>query len=65
MFTAHNQAFNAPSRDGAIRPIFFDRHLVMNFLVAVYSDVLEEPLPDKLERLVRRLEAREAAVRGR
>jgi hypothetical protein len=65
MFTAQNQAFNAPRRDGAIRPIFFDRHLVTNLLVSVYSDVLEEPLPDKLERLVRRLEAREAAVRGR
>ena len=42
----------------------FDRHLVANLLVSVYSGVLKEPLPDRLERLVRELEMRHA-VTGR
>jgi hypothetical protein len=61
----HNQAFGTPDRNGGIHPMSFDRHLIANLLVSVYSGVLKEPLPDKLERLVRELERREAAIRDR
>ena len=65
MFIHHNDAFDARSRDGGVHPMSFDRHLVANLLVSVYSGVLKEPLPDKLERLVRELETREATLRDR
>jgi hypothetical protein len=61
----HNQAFGSPDCAGGINPVSFDRHLVANLLVSVYSGVLKEPLPDKLERLVRELERRDAAIRDR
>jgi hypothetical protein len=64
MFIRHNQAFNIPSRREAISPMSFDRHLVGNLLVSVYSDVLKEPLPDRIEHLVRELEARERRPRS-
>jgi hypothetical protein len=63
MFIRHNQAFSIPGRRGAISPMSFDRHLVGNLLVSVYSDLLKEPLPDRIEHLVRDLEARERASR--
>jgi hypothetical protein len=65
MFIQHNEAFTGPGRGGGIQPMSFDRHLVANLLVSVYSGVLKEPLPDKLERLMRELERREATVRDR
>jgi hypothetical protein len=66
MFIKHNQAFNIESRRGGICPMSFDRHLVSNLLVSVYSDVLKEPLPERLAHLVRTLETRQAqALRGR
>jgi hypothetical protein len=65
MFIQHNDAFGAPRREASIQPISFDRHLVANLLVSIYSGILKEPLPDKLERLVRELDRREAAVRDR
>ena len=65
MFIEHNEAFNTLNRNGGVHPSSFDRHLVANLLVSVYSGVLKEPLPDKLERLVRELEMREAQVRDR
>ena len=61
MLTQHDRTFDAPDRSGGIHPISFDRHLVMNLLVSVYSDALKEPLPDRLETLVRELELRERA----
>jgi hypothetical protein len=60
----HDHAFHAPGHDG-VHPTSFDRRLVANLLVSIYSGVLKEPLPDKIERLVRELEAREAALRDR
>jgi hypothetical protein len=65
MFIQHNEAFTGPGRGEGIQPMSFDRHLVANLLVSVYSGVLKEPLPDKLERLMRELERREATVRDR
>ena len=66
MFIKHNQAFNIEGRRGGISPMSFDRHLVSNLLVSVYSDVLREPLPERLAHLVRALETRQAqGVRGR
>ncbi len=65
MFIHHNQAFGASHRNAGIDPLSFDRHLVANLLVSVYSGVLKEPLPDKLERLVRELERREATIKDR
>ena len=60
MFIKHNQAFNIEGRRAGICPMSFDRHLVSNLLVSVYSDVLKEPLPERLAHLVRRLESRGA-----
>ncbi|HEX8164777.1 MAG TPA: hypothetical protein VF601_03195 [Beijerinckiaceae bacterium] len=66
MFIRRNQAFDVPSRRGGISPMSFDRHLVANLLVSVYSGVLEEPLPDRLAHLVRALETRRPQdLRGR
>jgi hypothetical protein len=65
MFMQHNDAFGAPSTNGGLKPLSFDRHLVTNLLASVYSGALKEPLPDRLERLVRELELREATVRDR
>jgi hypothetical protein len=65
MFIHHNQAFGASGRNEGIHPLSFDRHLVANLLVSVYSGVLKEPLPDKLERLVREFERREATIKDR
>ena len=59
MFIKHNQAFNIEGRRGGICPMSFDRHLVSNLLVSVYSEVLKEPLPERLAHLVRALETRE------
>ena len=59
MFIKHNQAFNIEGRRGGISPMSFDRHLVANLLVSVYSSVLKEPLPDRLAHLVRELETRQ------
>ena len=66
MFIKHDQAFNIEGRRGGICPMSFDRHLVSNLLVAVYSDVLGERLPERLAHLVRELETRQAqGLRGR
>jgi hypothetical protein len=65
MFIHHNQAFGASGRNDRIHPLSFDRHLVANLLVSVYSGVLKEPLPDRLERLVREFERREATIKDR
>lgn len=66
MFIKHNQAFNIEGCRGGISPMSFDRHLVANLLVSVYSGVLKEPLPERLAHLVRALETRQAQdLRGR
>ena len=66
MFIRHNQSFNIESRHGGVSPMSFDRHLVANLLVSVYSGVLKEALPERLAHLVRELEARQAqGFRGR
>ena len=66
MFIRHNQSFNIESRRGGVSPMSFDRHLVANLLVSVYSGVLKEPLPERLAHLVRELETRQAqGLRGR
>ena len=51
MFIRNNQAFHTANHHDGISPMSFDRHLVANLLVSVYSGVLKEPLPDRLERL--------------
>ena len=58
MFIRNNKAFHTTNRHDGISPRSFDRHLVANLLVSVYSGVLKEPLPDRLERLVHELEIR-------
>jgi hypothetical protein len=58
MFIRNNQAFHTTNHHDGISPMSFDRHLVANLLVSVYSGVLKEPLPDRLERLVHELEIR-------
>ena len=58
MFIRHNEAFHTTSRHDGISPMSFDRHLVANLLVSVYSDVLKEPLPGRLQHLVRELDIR-------
>jgi hypothetical protein len=65
MFIPHDEAFSAPSRNASTHSVSVDRRLVAKLLVSVYSGVLKEPLPDRLERLVRELEMREAVVRDR
>lgn len=65
MFIKQNHAFSAPSRDGGIHPMSFDRHLVANLLVSVYDDVLREPLPEPLRRLVHKIEMREQELMDR
>jgi len=58
MFIRNNQAFHTTAHHDGVSPMSFDRHLVANLLVSVYSGVLKEPLPDRLERLVHELEIR-------
>ena len=66
MFIRHNQSFNIEGRHGGVSPMSFDRHLVANLLVSVYSGVLKEPLPERLAHLVREIETRQAQdFRGR
>lgn len=65
MFIKQNHAFNAPRLNGGIRPMSFDRHLVANLLVSVYDDALQQPLPERLQHLVRALETREQDFRDR
>src|SRR5215204_6681325 len=64
MFIRNNQAFHTTSHHDGVSPMSFDRHLVANLLVSVYSGVFKEPLPDRLERLVHELEIRHG-VTGR
>ena len=61
MLIRHNHAFNTSAHHEGISPMSFDRHLVANLLVSVYSGVLKEPLPDRLERLVHELEIRQGS----
>jgi hypothetical protein len=63
MFIRHNHAFGIESRREHISPMSFDRYLAGSLLVSVYADVLKEPLPDRIEHLVRELELREQASR--
>jgi hypothetical protein len=64
MIIEHHQAFATPNRNRGLRPVSFDRHLAARLLVSIYANTLREPLPDRLDSLVRALEAREA-VRDR
>ena len=59
MLVRQNQSFNFPGHSGSIHPRSFDRHLAANLLVSVYGSVLHEPLPERLETLLRELESRE------
>jgi hypothetical protein len=59
MLVRQNQSFNFPGHSGSIHPRSFDRHLAANLLVSVYGTVLKEPLPERLESLLRELESRE------
>jgi hypothetical protein len=59
MLVRQNQSFNFPGHSGSIHPRLFDRHLAANLLVSVYGSVLQEPLPERLEALLRELESRE------
>lgn len=65
MFIKQDHAFNAAGRNGGIHPMSFERHLVANLLVSVYDGVLREPLPERLQHLVREIAAREQNLMGR
>ena len=65
MFIRPDQSFNIEGRRGGLSPMSFDRHLVANVLVSVYSGVLDEPLPERLAHLVRALETRPRDLKGR
>jgi hypothetical protein len=57
MLIQKNQAFN-PSADFGTRSTT-RQHMLRNMLTSVYSSVLNEPLPERLETLVRELEMRD------
>jgi hypothetical protein len=61
MFIRHNHAFGTASHNENVSPMSFDRHLVANLLVSVYSGVLREPLPARLQHLVQQLEIRQGS----
>lgn len=58
MLVRQNQSFNvsAFSGTGSAR---FDRRAATHMLVSTYEGVLKEPLPERLEKLVRELENRD------
>ena len=58
MLVRQNQSFNISefSGTGSAR---LDRRAAANMLVSAYEGVLKEPLPDRIEKLVRELAGRD------
>ena len=61
MLVRQNQSFNVSAFSGSVsKP--FNHRLAANMLVSAYEGVLREPLPERLEKLVRELERRDRSL---